>query len=235
MSNAENLPALPNNDDDFEFCPLAHEQVIHGDIFSCVDGNWRDGEGNAIPRDKPFICLGTAEVVQHFEDGMPVKDDTYVRTPTDPLPDINARNAEIPQDQWDIGINGEPRPPWSHSYAAYLLDPMDASIHTYINNTGGAHAGIRLLNDRVKWMRALRGARVFPIATLGSRLHSKKFNKLGPSFIIGGWRELGGGRPSEGGPKQLGAQHPVKQIGKSINEPTLAEILDDDLPDELKK
>ena len=119
--------------------------------------------------------------------------------------------------------------------SAYLLDPIDASIATYINSSGGAQAGIRLLNDRVKWMRALRGARVFPIATLGSRLHSKKFNKLGPNFIIGGWRELGGGTPSEGGPKQLGPQDPVKQIGKSVNEPTLAEILDDDLPDELKK
>jgi hypothetical protein len=130
-----------------------------------------------------------------------------------------------------LGINGKPRPPWSHSYAAYLLDPGDASIHTYINDTGGAEAGIRLLNDRVKWMRALRGERVFPVATLGSRLHSKKYSKRGPNFIIISWRELGNG----GGPKPLGPQDPVKQIGKPVNEPSFAEILDDDLPDELKK
>src|SRR5215471_10220172 len=77
--NLTNLPAVPH-DDDFEFCPLVHEQVIHGDIFNCVDGNWKDGEDKDIPLDKPFICLGTAEVVQRFEGGSPVKDDVYIRT-----------------------------------------------------------------------------------------------------------------------------------------------------------
>src|SRR5262249_3998528 len=115
------------------------------------------------------------------------------------------------------------------------LDPTDASIATYINSSGGAQAGIRLLNDRVKWMRALRGTRVFPIATLGNRLHSKKFNKLGPNFRIGGWGgPCGGGTASEGGPKQLGPQDPVKQIGRPVDDPTTAEILNDDLPDFLK-
>ena len=86
--------------------------------------------------------------MQRFEDGMPRKDDVYVRTPTNPLPDIDELNAKIPQDQWDLGINGKPRPPWVHSYAAYLLDPIDASIATYINSSGGAQAGIRPPNDR---------------------------------------------------------------------------------------
>lgn len=230
--------AVPH-DDDFEFCPLVHEQVIHGDIFSCVDGNWKDGEGKDIPLDKPFICLGTAEVVQRFEDGTPVKDDVYIRTTTKPLPDIDDLNAKIPQDQWGLGIDGTPsRPPWSHSYTAYLLDPVDASIHTYINDTGGAEKGIQLLNGRVKWMRALRGARVFPVVRLGKRLHSKKYNKFGPNFIVLNFRELGGGTPAENPPHQLEQpapqSDPVKQIGKAVDDPTWSEILDDDMPDTLK-
>jgi hypothetical protein len=241
--------AVPH-DDDFEFCALVHEQVIHGDIFSCVDGNWTDGEGKDIPLDKPFICLGTAQVVQRFENGMPVKEDVYIRTAggwvyrgtisTCP-PGIDDLNAKIPQDQWGLGIDGTPsRPPWSHSYMAYLLDPVDASIHTYINNTGGAQAAIRLLNDRVKWMRALRGARVFSVVTLGKRLHSKKNHKFGPNFIVLNFRELelGGGTPAEEAPRQLEQlapqSDPVKRIGKAVDDPTWSEILDDDLPDTLK-
>jgi hypothetical protein len=217
-----------------------HEQIIHGDIFSCVDGNWTDGEGKDIPLDKPFICLGIAQVVQRFENGMPVQDDVYIRTAAGWLyrgtisacpPDIDELNAKIPQDQWGLDIDGKPtRPPWSHSYVAYLLDPVDASIHTYINNTSGAERGVQLLNDRVRWMRALRGARVFPVVTLGKRLHSKKYNKFGPNFIVLNFRELGGGAPAENGPKQIGPQDPIKQIGKRVDEPTTAEILDDEIP-----
>jgi hypothetical protein len=202
-------------------------------MLSCIDGNWKDGEGKDIPLDKPFICLGTTQVVQRFEDGMPCngEEDVCIRTPNKALPNVDELNTEVPQEQWGLGIDGKPsRPPWSHSYVAYLLDPVDASIHTYINNTGGAERGVQLLNDRVKWMRALRGARVFPAVTLGKRLHSKKYNKFGPNFIVLNFRELGGGAPPENGPKQIGPQDPVKQIGKPVDEPATAEILDDEIP-----
>jgi len=43
VNHVTNVPAVPH-DDDFELCPLVHEQIIHGDIFSCIDGNWNDGE-----------------------------------------------------------------------------------------------------------------------------------------------------------------------------------------------
>ena len=46
VNHLTNVPAVPH-DDDFEFCPLVHEQIIHGDIFSCIDGNWNDGEGKS--------------------------------------------------------------------------------------------------------------------------------------------------------------------------------------------
>ena len=95
---------------------MVHEQVLHGDIFSCVDGNWKDGEGKDIPLDKPFICLGAAEVVQRFEDGKPVKDDVYIRTTTKPLPDIDNLNPKIPQARGNRH-DDKPRPPWSRSYS----------------------------------------------------------------------------------------------------------------------
>src|SRR5262249_51059134 len=162
----------------------------------------------------------------------------YIRTTTKPLPDIDDLNAKIPKDQWGLGIDGKPtRPPWSHSYVAYLLDPVDASIHTYINNTSGAEKGIQLLKDRVKWMRALRGARVFPVVTLGKRLHSKKYNKSGPKFIVLNFRELGGGTPAENPPHQLEQlapqSDPGKQIGKQATDPTGSEILDNNIPEPL--
>ena len=63
-----------------------------------------------------------------------------------PLPDIDELNAKIPEEEWETGLDGKPRPPWQKQYIVYLVDPTDAGIYTYINGTFGA----RIAFDRLK-------------------------------------------------------------------------------------
>jgi hypothetical protein len=214
------------------------DRLIQGTILRCVDGRWSTRDGD-IPANKRLIALGTTEALQCWRDGAVVDD--YVKVPGEPLPDIDALNDKFSKETWEQGLNG-PRAPWVHAYVVYLLDPADASIYTYINGTNGAAVAVNRLKERVHWMRQLRGEKVSPIVALGNRLVSKRFGKIGPDFVIQEWRDLGGGNlQAPAAPHQIEqkdpvkqARDPVKRAGRPVKEPTLAEILDDDLPDELK-
>jgi hypothetical protein len=251
----EDLPAITDDPE----ASGSSNPLIKGEIVKCVDGRWSMRDGMAIPPDKRFIALGTAEGLQCWLDG--VRLDTIVKKEGEPLPNLDELNSKIPEEQWDLDLNGEPKAPWAHSFAAYILDPADASIYTYINSTGGAAVAVRRLKERIEWMRALRHSPgINPVVTLGNRLHSKKFGKLGPNFVIQGeWITLG--LPAQSAPQQLehhsapetqadDASTPigehnkrgiVKTVGKknagvrTADDPTWSEILGDDLPDDLKK
>jgi hypothetical protein len=127
-----------------------------------------------------------------LENNKPVE--TIKKTPGVPLPDVEELNAKIPQSEWEMGQDRKPRPPYQHQYLVYLLNPNDASLITYINSTFGALKAVSALKDRVKWMRALRGARVVPIVTLDSKPMPTAFGlKRRPEFTIVQWRDLGDG------------------------------------------
>jgi hypothetical protein len=237
MTNeADNLPVVV--DDGFEDSG-GTDRLIQGTILRCVDGRWSTRDGD-IPTGKRLIALATTEALQCWREGTVI--DEIIKVPGESLPDIDELNAKFPKETWEQRHN-EPRAPWVHSYVAYLLDPADASLFTFINSTNGAEVAVNRLKERVRWMRQLRGARVSPVVALGGRLVSKKFGKLGPDFKILEWRDLGGGnlQAPPTAPQQIEhqdsgkqAKDPVKQAGRPVKEPDLAEILDDDLPDELK-
>jgi hypothetical protein len=223
------------NDDGFEDSSDS-DRLLQGTRFVCIDGKWTKPDGTEIPTDKRFLVLGTAEAIQHWQDGTLIKE--IIKKIGEPLADIEELNAKIPKDTWEDGING-PRPPWSHVYAAYLLDPADGSVATFLNNTNGAMVAVRELRSRVKWTRALRGSKVLsPIVTLGSRLVSRKYQKYGPDFIVADWRDLSPLPPTTA-PRQLEdhtekeqLSDPVEDIGRPVNEPSMAKILDDKIPED---
>jgi hypothetical protein len=228
----EKLPVII--DDGFSEDSEADDRLIQGEILSCVDGQWNYRDGKDVPADKLFIALGTTEAVQGWRN----RECFYrvVKKPAQPLPNIDGLNAQVPKDQWEVGLNG-PRPPYVHSFVVYLLDPADASLFTFINHTGGAAAAVRRLKDRVTWMRQLRGEKVSPVVKLGKRLHSKAYGKWGPEFVVQDWRDLSLGLSAQAAPRQIEqrqVQDPVKNIGRPVTEPVLEEILDDELPGDLR-
>jgi hypothetical protein len=229
--NTANLPVL--SDDGFEDSSNS-DRLLQGTRAICIDGKWTKPDGTEIPSDKQFLVLGTAEGLQHWQDGALVEE--IIKKPVEPLPDVAKLNAEIPEDTWEDGING-PRPPWVHRFAAYLLDLSDGSIFTHMNHTTGAIVAVRELKSRVKWKRALLGRKVMPIVSLGKRLVSKTYQKWGPDFIIVDWRDFGP-LPATSAPRQLESHaeqnqlnDPVADVGRPVNEPGFAEILDDEIPE----
>jgi hypothetical protein len=212
------------------------DRLLQGTRTVCVDGEWSKPDGTEIPADKQFLVLATAEGLQHWEDGQLVEE--IIKRADKPLPSVDELNSKIPQDTWEEGING-PRPPWTHVFAVYLLDPTDGSIYTCMNSTRGQIFAVREIRNRVKWMRALRGERVSPVVVLGRRLVSRQYKKMGPDFVVVDWRDLNPLPPSATAPRQLEssvermpASDPVEHIGHPVDMPTTAEILNDEIPED---
>jgi DNA polymerase family A len=188
-SQSENLPAVP--DDGFNDTSSS-DRLVQGVILRCVDGRWSTNEGTTLTPDMQFIALGTAEALQMWRNNKPAE--TIRKRPGVPLPDLEDLNAKIPKSEWELGLDRKPRAPWVRQCIVYLLDPGDASIFTYINSTFGALRAVSALKDKVKWMRALRGARVVPIVKLESKSMPTAFGtKQRPEFTIVEWRDLGDG------------------------------------------
>jgi hypothetical protein len=204
------------------------ERLIHGSLLKCVDGRWSTQDVPDMTGHQ-LLALSTAKAIQRWQNKEP---ETIVDSGTG-LPDVDELNATIPRTQRELGLDGQPRPPWQREYAVYLLDVSDASIYTFANGTVGARIAWERLVDRVSWMRALRGAAVFPLITLDSRPMKTQFGtKLRPEFSITDWRDLGStGNPAlESTPQRAIEGKTAAPVGKPVKAPTTAETLDDDIP-----
>jgi hypothetical protein len=215
------------------------ERLVHGALLKCVDGRWTV-EGKDVTH-TPLLVLHTTRALQHWQDRKVVE--KFVED-TQELPDVKELNAAIPQAEWEAGLDGEPRAPWQKEYVVFLLSPADASIYTFLNSTVGARIA---WEDRIQWMRALRGRDVFPLVELSSapmKVTKKAAGmKMRPEFRVVDWTDLSGnataapqlGKPSApvaAAPapvaKPVVAAAPPKQIGKPVAPVTAVEVYDDD-------
>jgi hypothetical protein len=166
------------------------ERLVHGALMKCVDGRWssdgRDYTGATM------IALHTVRAVQHWRDGRPIE---TISEDHCELPDIKELNAAVPQDEWETGLDGKPRPPWRLQYATYLLDPSTASLYTHANSTFGAKRAWEHLHNAICCKRVLcRGQIVYPVVRLDS---APMFKKIRPAYEIATeWVNLDGGAPS---------------------------------------
>lgn len=161
------------------------------------------------------------------------------------------KNSAIPEANWQDNRNGGKRPPWHFCWGGYLVDPQDAALYTYINSTSGAKVAVNMIKSQFERMNALRGQQLGAVVELHDRVVSKQFNKKGPLFVVIGWVELTnapawlGSAPAA--PQLLIEAHEEEDAYKSTNKrgvqrthlrqtrkPSWNEILDDDLPDDLK-
>jgi len=195
-------------------------RLIRGSILRCVDGKWADATGTAPPG--LLVALGTTQALQCWSGGKPT--DTVMAHPDRPLPDVDELNGQIPQEEWEKGLDGKPRAPWVKQHVAYLVDPLSGEAYTFINGTFGAKIAVERLADRVANMQRLRGGNALPVVKLESRAMKTKFGtKQRPEFTIVEWREIGGG-----GGEVKAIEH--KPVGKPVKTPTASEELNDEIP-----
>jgi hypothetical protein len=197
------------------------DHVIRGIIIKFVEGNWTDADGAKVQAGAKLLAWATTQALQRWQNKLPVE--TIIKKSGTPLPDVDELNKKIPQAQWEAGLNG-PRPPWTKQHVVYLLNAKDGSEFTFISSTTGAAIAVERLKDKVKNMRMLRGDQVVPLVELGSKSMPTKFGtKLRPDFVIVEWRNLGG--PTTQAPAL------TQEVGTKVKEPTLAEELNDAIPD----
>jgi hypothetical protein len=162
-------------------------RLIHGIILKCVDGHWKDsdditptGEMVVVHTTRALQCWKNQELLD-YEIEQP--GETLTRDHADEL------NAPIPKEEWGLGLDNQPRPPWAINWVVYLIDLTAGQRYTYLNSTWGAQVGVEKLEDRMNVQRALRGPGVRPIIKLDSRpMKTKKVRKCdrsSPSSIGG--------------------------------------------------
>jgi hypothetical protein len=214
--NGSNLPAL-NAD-----------RGTHGELILYKDRQHLLQDGTAMPPDWQSLVIGMARVIQFWQGGRPDPSKDIVEQPGQEFTDadVAALNDKVPKAQWELDLNGQPKPPFSLAYAVYLFDPKDAQIYTHINSTNGQRVAFIKLHERIELMRAFRGETVAPIVTLGEKLFSKRFGKYRAEFVIVEWRRPHG---KTGEPKRL-EKSPSGFIGEKVEEPSLKETLNDEVP-----
>jgi hypothetical protein len=181
--------------------------------------------------------MATTRAVQLWKGQKPVE----TRKLADgPLPNVDELNAAIPQSEWEPGLDKQPCAPWVKQYVCYLVDPRDGTTFTFLNSTTGCRICIQHLEDRIKMMRALRGANVVPVVRPDKKPMKTAFgSKFRPELTIDGWVQLsgdGGGTPliehrPNGGGTSAAEVMPKEMPGlKTVQPATLSEELDDGVP-----
>ena len=219
--DVHNLPAVQFDDEEGY-----DDRLIKGEIAKCVDARWSVRDGTDLKDTEWFLVAGTTQALQRFTDNV---SEFILKEPGKPLPDVDELNEQIPQDEWEEGLNGEPRPPWQRVYVVYLIRLHDASILTFISGTAGARIAYNALTSKVYNMKVLRGTSVAPIVKLSSKPMKTKFGtKMRPDFEVVEFREIGGSSvPQIESPKTGGGG---EQIGKPVKPMSIQEELNDNLP-----
>src|ERR1700730_15543534 len=124
MSN--DLTSAPPPEDDGYGGSLQAGRLVKGTFARWTDSaGWHDRDGMPLP--SPMLAISVIECLQRWSDK---KADTITEKP---LPDPEVLNAPIPESEWELDLNGKPKPPWAHTVGVYLVDPATGHIYTYLN------------------------------------------------------------------------------------------------------
>jgi hypothetical protein len=226
MSDDYKLPAVGfEGDDGYD------DQPIKGPILKCVDGRWSVRDGTELTAGEPFLCTGTAVGNQRFIDNV---SELILKEPGKPLADVDDLNEQVPQDEWEEGLDGKPRPPWQRVYLIYLVRKHDASSMTFISGTAGARIAFNKLTSQIHNMRIFRGTNVAPLLKLSAKPMKTSFGtKMRPDFEVIEFREIGGGGgqsvPQIESPKG-GSGGAAEQVGRPVKPVTIEEEVGDSIP-----
>jgi hypothetical protein len=206
-------------------------RLIQGTLLKFVDGRWTARDGTILKPDAQYLVVSITQALQCWQGGMP--SDTVIKTPGEPLPDVDEMNEKIDVKDWETGLDGRPKPPWVHLYVAYLVNVETGDSYTFANSTTGARICVDKLNSQVHTMRLLRGRPVVPVVKLGAREMKTQFGvKMRPHFEVVDWRALGDGggelAPPASPPPSLPPAKATAKAGKKV-----VSVVDDDLNDPL--
>ena len=152
-----NVPVPPSNGGG-----LSGDRVTRGTVarWSATTG-WVDRDGLPLP--DTMLVVGYTTVLRRWKDKKP----EYITE--QPLRDPKVLNDAIPVEEWEIGLDDNPTPPWKLTYVIYFVDLKTGALFTYAHDTYGAMLCFNNLEDAIGMMRLLRGEHVLPIVHLEKR------------------------------------------------------------------
>jgi hypothetical protein len=174
----------PEPDDGFD-ASLGRRVGLGGNYLRWNDTrHWFDRDGITPP--SPLLVVAVGEMLRRWKDNQ--KEDIVTR----PLPNPDDLNAAIPVTEWELGVDGKPRPPWAHTVAVYFANLNTGETYKYEASTVGAHIAHSALTESVVTMRALRGTKCMPLVNLTERPMKMRFGMgLRPHCEIVGWKTPG--------------------------------------------
>jgi hypothetical protein len=203
---------------------LEPDRIVIGQFYQYIDNRngWLIYESKKpAPKDHELLCLGTRRALQRWVDHRP---EIIAEMPNGPpLPDADELNAQVPREQWEVGLSGKPEAPWHKEFIAYALDLRDLMVVTFANHTLGAARAVCDLEGRWDWARALYGDDVRPLLRLSDAPWPTQYGeRKRPAFEIAGWRQF-----------RDGALHVVNHNVLALDAPqprSLSDQMDDENP-----
>jgi len=216
-------------------------RMIRGQLIRCNDGHWLYGkEHKPVEPGAQFLAAGTLTTLVHWQNGQPIE--VLTKQPGEQLPDVGDLNSRIDESEWEIGLDGKPRPPWQTQRLVYLVNTMTYATATFVTSTGGGAVAIADLANAIEMRRRLYEDGAVPIVELGTAPWKTKWGmKIRPAFHIVGWgggntpAQIGANPPARGGdaaPAQIGIAPPRVQIEPkpTAAKKSVAADLDDQIP-----
>lgn len=223
MSEERNLPVDYEENTDDGYTPVeTSDRTVVGNLIKYTSDNGWTESGLPVESNKKLAAVAVNKVLQRWQEERVIE--TIAQKP---LPDTDEMNAAIPHSEWEEGPDGKPRPPWQLAHVVYLLDIETCEKITFVSASIGAKIAVRALQDRVAWMRKLRGADVVPQVELSFKPMSTRFGmRKRPDFKIVRWLNLKAGAGAS--PPSL-RQLPPTELNE-VTPPTTAEEMNDALP-----
>jgi hypothetical protein len=215
--------------------------MIQGTLIKFTsEAEWVTGNGDEMSRKQELIPIDIVRAVQKWIDRKSVE--TIIVPPGEKFPNVKAMNEAAPKSEWRENLNGEMVGPWQMQYLVYLLDAHALDKFTFPTSTIGGGMACRALADKVAWMRKYKGPKVSAVITLADTFMNTRFGgRQRPHFNVVRWIgfDTGGGGDALPAPKppvlEGGAvAKPEAPPWNEVEEPSLKEEMNDDLPDDLK-
>jgi hypothetical protein len=212
--------------------------MIQGTMLKFTsEAEWVTGNGDPMSRECELIVIDLVRAVEKWIDQKMVE--KLLVPPGTKFPNIRAMNDAAPRSEWREDLNGVLVGPWQMRYFVYLLDAHTLDKFTWPTGTIGGGMCCREIAEKTTWMRKYRGPKVSAVITLDDTFMKTRFGgRQRPHFNVVRWIGFDGGdalpapKPAlEGGGA---AAKPEAPPWNEVEQPSLREELNDDLPDSLK-
>ena len=233
MSQEKNLPVTFGIGIDFN-------QVRNGEVLKFVDGRWSSRGGPELPHGTKMLLRGMRRALQHWERQTLL--DEKIEKRGECLPSVKKLNDEIPQSEWERGLDGELRKPWALYHVFYLINDDDGCAFYHSNCTYGQMLAYHELENKLA-IDEVKGLQGIPILELHSKsMPTARGLKQRPHYKVFGYFGNGSAQLEREPIEEIEEEHETERL-ESQPAPTKAkpakrtgpapgeELIDDSEPD----